>query len=86
MNTSVILDYISELSTHNNREWYHAHKQEYREANAQFEMLLQELILKIGETEKPSGTRFNEDRRRAYQRRGTFPGICKRYFYQNEAF
>lgn len=51
MNTSAILDYLSELSTHNNREWYHAHKQEYREANAQFEMLLQELILKIGETD-----------------------------------
>ncbi|WP_125140695.1 DUF2461 domain-containing protein [Clostridium transplantifaecale] len=51
MNTSVILDYLSELSTHNNREWYHAHKQEYREANAHFEMLLQELILKIGEAD-----------------------------------
>lgn len=51
MNTSVILDYLSELSTHNNREWYHAHKQEYRDANAQFEALLQELILKIAETD-----------------------------------
>lgn len=51
MNTSVILDYLSELSTHNNREWYHAHKQKYQDANAQFEALLQELILKIGETD-----------------------------------
>lgn len=51
MNTSVILDYLSELSANNNREWYHAHKQEYRDANEQFESLLQELILKIGETD-----------------------------------
>lgn len=51
MNTSVILEYLSELSANNNREWYHAHKQEYLEANAQFELLLQELILKIGETD-----------------------------------
>lgn len=51
MNTSVILEYLSDLSVNNNREWYHAHKQEYREANAQFELLLQELILKIGKTD-----------------------------------
>lgn len=47
MNT--ILDYLSGLAANNNREWYHAHKAEYREANAQFESLLQDLIFKIGE-------------------------------------
>lgn len=49
METSLILDYLSELSQNNNREWYHAHKEEYKAANAAFECLIQELILKIGE-------------------------------------
>ena len=48
MNTQLILHYLTELSNHNEREWYHAHKAEYREANAEFEALVQELILKIG--------------------------------------
>lgn len=49
MNTQLILDYLADLSSHNEREWYHAHKAEYKEASAEFESLLQELILKIGE-------------------------------------
>ncbi len=49
MNTPLILDYLADLSSHNEREWYHAHKAEYKEASAEFESLLQELILKIGE-------------------------------------
>lgn len=49
MNTNLIINYLSELSKNNNRAWYHAHKEEYKEANAQFEELLQALILKIGE-------------------------------------
>ncbi len=49
MNTQLILDYLADLSSHNEREWYHAHKAEYKEASAEFEALLQELILKIGE-------------------------------------
>lgn len=49
MNTQLILDYLTALSEHNEREWYHAHKTEYKEANAEFESLLQELILRIGE-------------------------------------
>ena len=44
-----IIDYLSELAANNNREWYHAHKAEYREANAQFESLIEDLIFKIGE-------------------------------------
>lgn len=46
-----MLDYLSELAANNNREWYHAHKNEYQEANAQFESLIQDLILQIGETD-----------------------------------
>lgn len=49
MNTDKILDYLWDLSKNNNREWYHAHKAEYQEANAEFEALVQELILRIGE-------------------------------------
>ena len=32
----------------NNREWYHANKDDYKTANAEFEELLQTLILEIG--------------------------------------
>ena len=49
MNTQMILDYLTELSANNNREWYHAHKAEYLAANGQFEELIQALILQIGE-------------------------------------
>ena len=49
MNTQMILDYLTELSANNNREWYHAHKAEYQAANGQFEELIQALILRIGE-------------------------------------
>lgn len=48
MNTQIILDYLECLSENNNREWYHAHKAEYKEANARFEALVQELMLRIG--------------------------------------
>ena len=49
MNTQMILDYLTELSANNNREWYHAHKAEYQAANGQFEELIQALIVRIGE-------------------------------------
>ena len=52
MNTQLILNYLSELSKNNNRDWYHLHKAEYKEANEQFEALLQTLILEIGKTDK----------------------------------
>ena len=48
MNTQLILDYLTDLGKNNEREWYHAHKAEQKEANAEFELLLQELILRIG--------------------------------------
>lgn len=49
MDMQMILDYLTELSANNNREWYHAHKAEYQAANGQFEELIQALILRIGE-------------------------------------
>ncbi|MCI8949755.1 MAG: DUF2461 domain-containing protein [Lachnospiraceae bacterium] len=48
MDTKKILNYLGNLSENNNREWYHAHKQEYKEANEEFESLIQELIVRIG--------------------------------------
>lgn len=48
MNTQMILDYLSALNANNNREWYHANKEEYRRANTEFEALLRTLILEIG--------------------------------------
>lgn len=52
MNTQLILDYLTDLGKNNEREWYHAHKAEYKDANAEFELLLKELILRIGEFDK----------------------------------
>lgn len=48
MNTQIIIEYLSELSANNNREWYHANKEDYKKANAEFEELLQALIWEIG--------------------------------------
>lgn len=48
MDTQFIMDYLSALSMNNNREWYHANKEDYKKANAEFEKLLQALILEIG--------------------------------------
>ena len=48
MNTQIIIDYLSALSLNNNREWYHANKEDLKTANAEFEGLLQALILEIG--------------------------------------
>lgn len=48
MNTQIIIDYLSSLSMNNNRDWYHANKEDYKKANAEFEGLLQTLMLEIG--------------------------------------
>lgn len=48
MNTQTIMDYLSSLAIHNNREWYHANKEAYKKATAEFEELLRTLILEIG--------------------------------------
>ncbi|MCI8513445.1 MAG: DUF2461 domain-containing protein [Lachnospiraceae bacterium] len=48
MNTQIIMNYLSALSSNNNREWYHANKKDFKKANAEFEDLLQVLIEEIG--------------------------------------
>ena len=44
-----IFKYLDELAQNNNREWYHANKDLYQKANADFEHLIGELIVAIGE-------------------------------------
>lgn len=48
MNIQLIMEYLLELNANNNREWYHANKDQYKKANAEFEKLLQTLMLEIG--------------------------------------
>lgn len=48
MNLSTILKYLTDLGENNTREWYHAHKAEYKAANMEFEALIQALIFRVG--------------------------------------
>ena len=48
MDTPLILNYLSNLSKNNNREWYHANKDAFKKANTEFEHLIGALILEIG--------------------------------------
>ena len=48
MDTQTSMDYLTALAANNDREWYHAHKADYKAANALFEQLVQELIYGIG--------------------------------------
>ncbi len=48
MDTQTIMDYLTALAANNDREWYHAHKADYKAANALLEQLVQELIYGIG--------------------------------------
>ncbi len=49
MKRSCIIQYLTNLSENNNREWFHAHKAEYKAANTEFEAIIQALIFRIGE-------------------------------------
>lgn len=51
MNKKIILDYLSDLENHNEREWYHANKEQYKKANQEFEALIRALIFEIGKTD-----------------------------------
>lgn len=48
MDMRCILDYLSALSVNNSREWYHANKDDFKKANAEFEAVLGALIFEIG--------------------------------------
>ena len=47
MNMQLMLDYLAELEENNEKDWYHAHKEEYTKANAQFLELVEHLNLEI---------------------------------------
>lgn len=49
MDTGLILDFLSDLEKNNDREWFHANKERRTKANAEFEELLQALMLEIGQ-------------------------------------
>lgn len=49
MEMQKVLLYLSNLESNNNREWYHANKTQYKEADHEFVEFIQELIYKIGE-------------------------------------
>ena len=44
-----ILDYLADLEQNNNKEWYHANKERFRQANVEFEHFIGELIAAIEE-------------------------------------
>lgn len=48
MDRTIILDYLKELETNNNKEWYHSHKTEQKKAVSAFEEFLHELMMEIG--------------------------------------
>ena len=44
MNIPVIFQFLKELSANNNREWFNEHKEEYKRAQLEFELLLTAVI------------------------------------------
>lgn len=48
MDRTIILDYLKELETDNNKEWYHSHKTEQKKAVSAFEEFLHQLMMEIG--------------------------------------
>lgn len=46
-----IFSYLKGLKLNNDREWYHAHKSEYKVAMDEFENIIKDLILEIGEVD-----------------------------------
>lgn len=49
MEKNVIIDFLSDLSKNNNREWFDYHKESYLKAKEEMEELVQEVITKFSE-------------------------------------
>lgn len=47
MNVSKVFQFLRDIQTHNNRDWFHAHKDEYKAACLEFENVLTEIITRI---------------------------------------
>ncbi len=52
MNTEFMLHYLSELERNNDREWFHANKEQYKTAVYYFEDLVQSLMTELGKTDE----------------------------------
>ena len=48
MNTKLILDYLKDLEENNNQEWYHAHKEEYKNAYDEFLKVIEAFMMELG--------------------------------------
>ena len=44
-----VLEYLTDLTNNNDREWYHANKEHYKQANTDFDQFISDLIIAIGE-------------------------------------
>lgn len=74
--TENMLSFLADLEMHNELNWMHANKQRYLDARANFEELLQRLILRVGETDssvvfcspRDITFRLNRDTRFGYDR------------------
>ncbi|MBT9775058.1 TIGR02453 family protein [Clostridium sp. MCC353] len=51
MNTKLILDYLKDLEENNNQEWYHAHKEEYKQAYDEFLKVIEAFMMELGKME-----------------------------------
>lgn len=77
MNTSLILDFLSELDKNNNREWMTAHRDWYEEAREEFKALVAYLLKEMATfdeglrlvTPKDSIFRINRDIRFSHDKR-----------------
>ena len=49
MSMKLMLDYLTELEQNNSQEWFHAHKQQYQNANSVFLELVRLLTLGLKE-------------------------------------
>jgi len=53
-----VLEYLSDLSLNNNREWYHANKARHQQANAEFEHIKGRswrlLLLRVNDKRRPA--------------------------------
>lgn len=71
MNIQLILNFLKEISAHNNREWFHAHKEAYHAMKTEFEAGVNQAIARIAEfdpsvahiTAKDACFRFYRDTR-----------------------
>jgi len=44
-----MLEYLSALENNNNRDWYNANKEQFKNANSEFEQLIEKLVFSIGQ-------------------------------------